>query len=458
MRVIICGAGQVGYSIASYLAREENDVTVIDLDRNAIEEVSETLDVNAMVGHASDPEVLAAAGARDADLIVAVTDLDEVNMVACQVAHSLFGVPKKIARIRNKGYLGPEWANLFSRAHMPIDVIISPEREVARSIGQRLRIPGTTSVVPLARGRVYLVGVMCDEACPLLNMQLEQLHGTFPDLCIEIAAILRKGAVFLAGPDDQIQAGDEVFFFSDADHVPRAMAVFGHEEHKARQITIVGGGNVGMNLVRLIREEHKDVRIKLVEVDENRAVEISKAMPDIVVLHGNILNASLMREAGMDHTETLIAVTNDDETNILSSLMAKQHGCQRVIALVNNPSYANMTGPLGIDATVSPRSSTVSTIMQHVRRGRIKALHSLRGGLAEIIEAEVSETIPLANVAVSDLKLPKDVAVAMIMREDRVILPRPDFVIRPGDHVMMLAAREQARKMEQMFSVQVDLF
>lgn len=457
MQVIICGAGQVGFNIADYLARNENDVTVIDLDAQRIEQINNELDVQAIVGHASDPEVLASAGAREADLIVAVTNIDEVNMVACQVAHSLFNVPKKIARIREQSYLAPAWSNLFSRAHMPIDVIISPELEVARSIGQRLRIPGTTTALPMADERVFLIGVICGKSCPLINTQIKQIRQTFPDLKMEVASFLRAGRPFVPTENDQVLPGDEVFFFTAREHMERAMAVFGHEEKAAHNIVIVGGGKIGISLVQFLREEHGNVRIRLIEKNEERAKAVSEELQDIIVLHGEALNAELMREADIARTETLVAVTNDDENNILAALMAKRYGCDRVIALVNNAAYSLMTNSLGIDATVSPRSSTVSTIMQHVRRGRIKALHTLRDGFAEIIEAEISDMVEMANKAIEEITLPNGVIIGMIVRGDEVILPTPELVIRVHDRVIMLAEGGQAQKVEKMFSVQVDL-
>lgn len=457
MRVIICGAGQVGYNIADYLARNENDVTVIDTNPQLIEQINNELDVKALLGHASDPEILAQAGAGETDLIVAVTNIDEVNMVACQVAHSLFNVPKKIARIREQSYLAPAWSNLFSRAHMPIDVIISPELEVARSIGQRLRIPGTTTALPMAGERVFLVGVQCESDCPLINTQIKQIRQTFPDLKMEIASILRAGRPFVPDENDQIQIGDEVFFFTAHEHRERAMAAFGHKEKKAHNIAIVGGGKIGISLVKFLKEEHENVRIRIIERDEERARQVSQELKDVIVLHGEALNSELMREADIAHMETLIAVTGDDENNILTALMAKRYGCDRVIALVNNAAYSLMTNSLGIDATVSPRSSTVSTIMQHVRRGRIKALHTLRDGFAEVIEAEISDMVAMANKELEEINLPAGVMIGMIVRGEDVILPTPEFVIRPNDHVIILAERDQARKIEKMFSVQVDI-
>lgn len=458
MRVIICGAGQVGHSIASYLAREDNDVTVIDIDTSLIGMINEELDVNGIVGHASKPDILARAGAADADMIIAVTHTDEVNMVACQVAHSLFNVPKKIARIRDQAYRDPAWFNLFSRSHMPIDVIISPEVEVAHAINQRLSVPGTTNVVPMADGKIYLVGVACDKACPVINTPLRQLSSLFPDLSIEVVAILRGNKAIIPGSEDQMLTGDEVYFVVDARHLNRAMAAFGHEEPEARRILIIGGGNIGAGLAGLIRQEHKNTRVKIIEIDPDRALEISEELDDTIVLQGDGLHKDILEEANIAQTETLVAVTDDDEANILGSLLAKQFGCERVITLINKNIYTPLMNTLGIDATVSPRAITVSRIMQHVRRGRIKAVHNLRDGFAEVIEAVASETSSIINKQIKNLNLPRHVIIGAILREETVIMPKPDTIIRPGDRVVVLAAHGQAARVEQLFSVQVDLF
>lgn len=458
MRVIICGAGQVGFHIASYMAREDNDITVIDHNPALIARVNDELDANGIVGHASNPEVLAQAGANEADMIIAVTHSDEINMVSCQVAHSLFNVPKKIARIRNQAYLDPAWANLFSRAHLPIDVVISPEIEVARMINQRLHIPGTTNVVQLAEGNVYLVGVMCKENCPVLFTQIKQFSGLFPNLTFQIALILRDNKIIIPDMNEQLSVGDEVYFFADATHLRRVMAVFGHEEKEARHVVIMGGGNVGLYLANILLAEYRDVRLKIIEQNEERAKLLSENLPGVIVLNGDALSHEVLDEANVGTAETLIAVTNDDEANILGSLLAKQYGCERVITLVNNPSYTALMTSLGVDAVVSPRSSTVSRIMQNVRRGRIKALHTLRDGFAEVIEAEVSDTTNMANKALGALDLPEGVTINVIVRDNKILLPNEETVIKPGDHVVTLALQEQARKVEKMFTVQVDLF
>jgi len=458
MRVIICGAGQVGYSIAMYLSSEENDVTVIDNNPVLISRINDELDVNGIVGHASNPDVLSQAGANDADMIVAVTRTDEINMVACQIGHSLFGIPRKIARVREQAYLQPAWSNLFSRAHMPIDVIISPEVVIAQDIYQRLAVPGTTYVSSLAEEKAYLIGVICGENCPVINTPLNQLENLFPDLSFKIVAILRDNKPIIPDENDMLLVDDEVFFVVDTKHLKRTMAAFGHEEKEARKIVIAGGGNIGRGLARLLHKKGRGVQLKIIESSEDRARSISEEMDNVIVLKGSGLDQDVLQEASISEVETLVAVTNDDESNILGSLLAKQYGCKRVITLVNNEAYSSLVGPMGIDAIVSPRSIIVPTIMQHVRRGRIKAMYNLKDGFAEVIEAEVSESSQIMNMTIEELNLPHEIIVAAIVRDEEVIMPDQEQIIKAGDHVIMLASRAQAQNIEKMFSVQVDLF
>lgn len=458
MRVIICGAGQVGYSIAAYLAREENDVTVIDINPQLVSQINEELDVNGIAGYASNPDILSSAGANDADMIIAVTQSDEVNMVACQIGHSLFGIPKKIARIREQSYLSPAWSNLFSRAHMPIDVIISPEVVIANEIYQRLSVPGTTYVVALANGLAHLIGVICEPDCPLLNTPLKQLKSLFPDLSFQIISILRNNKAMIPGENEQLLAGDEVFFVVDTQHLKRVMVAFGHEENEAQRIIIAGGGNIGFGLANLLLEKGRGVQIKMIERDPERAEFLSGQLEDVIILQGDGLDKDILEEGSIKNAETYVAVTDDDESNILGSLLAKQYGCRRVITLVNNTAYSPLVGPLGVDAIVSPRASIVATIMQHVRRGRIKGLYNLRDGVAEVIEAEISDSSAIANMSIEELPLPEGVIVAALIRDGAVLMPEPAHVVKAGDHVIILASQAQAHSVEKMFSVQVDLF
>ena len=458
MKIIILGAGQVGGTLAANLASEHNDITIVDRDGDRLQQLQDKLDIGTVTGLASHPDVLRRAGADDADMLIAVTSSDEINMVACQIGHSLFGIPKKIARVREQSYLQPEWSNLFSRAHMPIDVIISPEVIVANDIYQRLAVPGTTFVNVIADGLAHMIGVVCEEDCPVVNTPLGQLHSLFPDLSFQVLAILRKNRPIIPDDTDQLEVGDEVYFIVDTNHLKRVMTAFGHEESEARKIVIAGGGNIGITLAKLIKERSKSVQIKLIEQDQERAEFLSEHLENTIILNGSSLDKDILAEASINNAETLVAVTNDDESNILGSLLAKQYGCERAITLVNNEAYYPLVGPLGVDAMVSPRSIIVANIMQHVRRGRIKGLYNIRDGFAEVIEAEVSETSSIVNTTIEELNLPHEVIVGGVIRDEQFIMPELNFTIRAGDDVIILASRSQAQNVEKMFSVQVDLF
>ncbi|MEO5337694.1 MAG: Trk system potassium transporter TrkA [Magnetospirillum sp. WYHS-4] len=458
MKVIVCGAGQVGFNIARQLALEGNDVTVIDQSPELIRRIGDTVDAQGIIGHASHPDVLERAGATDADMIIAVTYADEVNMVACQVAHSLFEVPTKIARIRHQSYLDPMWANLFTREHLPIDVIISPEIEVARAVVRRLRVPGAFEMISLVEDKVKLVGVRCGPACPVLRTPLRQLSQLFPDLNMVVIGILRDGKTIVPSGDDLMLAGDEVYFVVDAKQLPRAMAAFGHEESEARRVLIFGGGNIGLFLAQEIEREHPGVNIKIVEQSAKRAEEIAPLLRNAAVIHGDVLDPEILEEANVHAVETVVAVTNDDETNILSSLLVKRYGCPRVITLINKGAYEPLISSLGVDVVVSPRNITVSTVLQHVRRGRIHAVHSLRDNFGEVIEAEAMETSSLVGQPLRDVKLPDGVLVGAVVRGTEVISPRGNTVIEDKDRVVMFAAAAAVRKVEKMFAVQLEFF
>ncbi len=458
MKVIVCGAGQVGFNITRYLAREDNDITVVDQSPELIRKISDTLDVKAITGFASHPEILARAGAADADLLIAVTQADEVNMVACQVAHSLFDVTTKIARIRQQGYLNPMWANLYSRDHMPIDVVISPEREVAEAIGRRLEVPGAFDMIPLVGGKVKLIGVRCEEDCPIVNTPLRQLTQLFPDLNVVIIGLVRDNEARIPSAGDEMLPGDEVYFVAESDHVPRAMAVFGHEEAEARRLVIFGGGNIGQFLAQAIEQNNPSVNLKVIEADKVRAEAAARTLKRSVVLEGDVLEAEILEEANVATAEAVVAVTNDDETNILASLLAKRLGSGRAITLVNSGAYAPLISSLGVDVAVSPRNITVSTILQHVRRGRIHSVNTLRDGFGELIEAEAMDTSGLIGKPLREAELPHDVILGSVVREDEVILPRGSTVVEVGDRIVLFARSEAVKEVEKMFSVRLEFF
>lgn len=458
MKVIVCGAGQVGSNIARYLASEGNEVTVVDQSQTLIQKIGDTLDATAINGFASHPDVLDQAGAAEADMLIAVTLSDEVNMMACQVAHALFALPTKIARVRSQSYLKPAWQKLFARDALPIDVIISPEIEVARGIERRLQVPGAFDMIPFADGKVRVIGVRCGPGCPLVNTPLRQLTTLFPDLRLEVVAILRNDRPIIPDGDDQMLPGDDVYFVVETSHVPRSMAAFGFEEMEARRIVIIGGGNIGLSLAEELEHRHPGATVRIIELDLKRAEVISQRLSHAVVLHGDGVDPEILEEASVGNAETVVAVTNDDEANILASLLAKRHGAQRAITLVNKMSYSPLMATLGVDAVVSPRAITVSTILQHVRRGRIRAVHSLRDGFAEVLEAEALETASFVNTPIKDIKLPSGVIIGAVVRGPDVIIPRPNTVIRPKDRVIILAAAGQVKKVEKMFAVRLEFF
>ena len=458
MQVLICGAGRVGRHIARVLAREGNEVTVIDRDPALVERLASVADVNAVIGYASHPDVLERAGARNADLLIAATASDEVNIVACEVAQAVFSVPKRIARVRAQNYLSPVYADLFSSRHVAIDVVISPEMEVARAFARRILVPGAFDMIPLVGDRVRLVGVQCLADCPVLNTPLRQLTALFPELAIEVVAIVRGDRTFVPLPDDHMLAGDKVYFVADTRHVGRALAAFGHEEQAHRRILVLGGGNIGLAIVQQLERDVDDMAIKLIEADKARAELVADTVSRATVLHGDALDPDLFEQANVATCEAVVAVTNDDQTNVLGSLLAKRGGAARSIALVNTRSFASLAPSLGIDTVVSPNEITVSTILQHVRRGRIRSVYAILGNAGEIIEAEALDTSSLVKKPLGQARLPDGIVVGAVVRGDKVIMPRADTLIRPQDAVVLFAIRAAVKSVERLFSVRLEYF
>jgi trk system potassium uptake protein TrkA len=458
VKVLVCGAGEVGFNIARQLAAEDNDVVVIDHSPERIQKVGDGLDVLALLGFASHPDILEQAGAKEAEMLIAVTQSDEINIVACQVAHSLFSVPTKIARIRHQAYLDPAWADLFSREHMPIDVVISPEVEVAKSVARRLEVPGALDMAGFAGDRVRLVGVRLGDACPVVNTPLRQLNELFPDLNITIVHIVRDERLLYPQRMEQLLPGDEVYFIGETAHLGRAMTLFGHEEEAARRLIIVGGGNIGLLLARQIEAKGPTINLKLIEFAKERAEYVADQLERTIVLNGDALDTDILEEANVANTEVIIAVTDNDEVNVLAAVLAKRHGCLRAVSLINASTYAPLISPLGIDASVSPREITVSTILRHVRRGRIRSVYSLLAGEAEVIEAEAMETSPLVGPPLADVKLPKGVLIGAVVRGEEVIVPRGRTVIKEHDQVVIFAPHDAVKKVERMFAVAIGFF
>lgn len=458
MRVIICGAGQVGYGIAERLAAEQNDVSVIDTSADLIRSVRDNLDVRGFVGHGSHPEMLQKAGAQEADMIIAVTLHDEVNMVACQVAHSLFNVPTKIARIRAQAYLQPHYMDLFSRDHLPIDVIISPEVEVGDMVLRRIALPGATDVVRFADSRILLVAIECLEDCPVVNTPLAQLSELFPDLTSTVVGVLRGERLFVPHSADQLATGDLAYVVTGKDQVRRTLGLFGHEEQEATRMVIAGGGNIGLYVARALEQRQSRTRVKIIESTRERAVAVADELRRTVVLHGSALDQKVLLEADVQSADLMVALTNDDQVNILSSVMAKRLGCKSNLVLINSPTYHEFTRTLGIDAHVNPRNVTISRVLQHVRRGRIRAVHSVQRGAAEVIEAEALETSPLVGPPLRELELPDGMRIGAVYRDGEMITPSGSLRIKPKDRVVMFALEKAVKQVEQMFRVSLEFF
>ena len=458
MKVIICGAGQVGWQIARHLSGEKNDVTVVDVNADLVRRATETLDVQGVTGFASYPDVLERAGARDADMIIAATYSDEVNMVTCQVAHSIFGVQRKIARLRSRSYLDAHYSDLYRRDHLPIDVVISPEREVAEAALQRLAAPATFDTESFMNGRAQLMGIALEEDCPVLNTPLRQLNDLFPTLRAIVVGVRREGRLFAPDADDQLFATDMIYLFTHSEDVTRALEIFGKTTKKQERIVIIGGGNVGLAVAMALEQRTDRIRAKIIEKDRARAEIAADSLSRTIVLNGDGMDMDLLMEAAIDRADAVLAVTDDDKTNLLVAVRAKQAGCPMAIALVNDPTLAPLMGPLDIDAYINPRATTVSSILRHIRHGKVRAVYSLGDSEAEMIEAQVLSTSPLAGRLVREIEFPEGVLVGGVMKGERMMKPTGDLRLDTGDVIAIFSMAKDVREVERLLQVSIDFF
>lgn len=458
MKVIICGAGQVGWQIARHLSGERNDVTVVDTDADLVRRATESLDVTGITGFASYPDVLEKAGARDADMIIAATHFDEVNMVTCQVAHSIFSVPRKIARLRAQSYIDDVYSSLYHRDHLPIDVVISPEREVAEAALQRLAAPATFDTESFMGGRAQLLGIALDEDCPVLNTPLRQLNELFSTLRAIVVGVRREGRLFAPEPGDQLFAEDQIYVFTHSEDVNRTLEIFGKKTKKQERVVIIGGGNVGLGVARALESRTDRVRAKIIERNRARAEAAADALERTIVLHGDGMDIDLLMEASVDRADAVLAVTDDDKTNLLVAVRAKSAGCAMAIALVNDPTLVPLLGPLDIDAYINPRATTVSSILRHIRHGRVRAIYSIGDAEAEVIEAQVLGTSPLAGKLIRDTEFPGGVLVGAVLRGDKVLKPTGDLRMEEGDAIALFAMAKDIPEVERLLQVSIDFF
>ncbi|MEM9395380.1 MAG: Trk system potassium transporter TrkA [Pseudomonadota bacterium] len=461
MKVIICGAGQVGWQIARHLSGERNDVTLIDNNPDLIRRATDTLDVQGITGNASFPDILQAAGARDADMVIAATFSDEVNMVVCQIAHSVFEVPRKIARLRAQSYLTAIYSDLYRRDHLPIDVVISPEREVAEAALQRLSAPAAFDTEYFLNGKAQLLGITLDADCPVLVTPLRQLTDLFSTLQSVVVGIRRKNVLFAPDPGDQLFADDQIYLVCNTEDTTRTLEVFGKQNRKQERVIIVGGGNVGLSVASKLENSEKRanrVRVKVIERNRERAENAADTLERTIVLNGDGLDSELLMEANIEKADAVLTVTDDDKTNLLAAVRAKSEGCPIAIALVNDPTLVPLLGPLDIDAYINPRSTTVSSILRHIRHGRVREVYSIGDAEAEVIEAQVLSTSPLAGQLVRDIGFPEGVRVAALLKKGQVLRVSGSTRIEEGDVIVIFALSEDVAEVERLLQVSIDFF
>ena len=455
MKILILGAGQVGSSAAYHLSREEaNEVTVVDRRPNVLRELQDRLDIRTVVGHAAHPDVLDRAGANDADIVVALTDADETNMVACQVAYTLFHTPTKIARIRAAEYMNAK--DLFTQDSIPVDVRISPEQLVCEYIEQLILYPGASQVLDFADGRVRLVGVKADRDGLLVGQRIATLKEHVPNTEGRIAAIYRRGKAMLPEGDTVIQEGDEVFFIADRKDIRVFVSEMRRLEDPVRRVVIAGGGNIGVRLALALEQTNQ---VKIIERNPERARHISEQLNKAIVLVGDAADEELLLEENIDNVDVFCALTNSEEANILSSMLAKRLGAHKVMALINRASYVDLVEAGSIDIAISPQQVTIGSLLAHVRRGDVAKVHSLRRGAAEAIEAIAHGKEGESNVVgrkIEDIALPKGAAIVTIVRGSQVIIAHHDTVIETDDHVILfLTDRRKIENLEKLFQVGV---
>ncbi len=453
MNIIICGAGMVGFSISKQLSSQGHSVTVVDQSSEDIKKINDTQDVKAIVGKATLPSVLENAGAKDADMIIAVTRNDETNMIVCQIASSLFSISKKIARIRSQEFLDGKWSKLYSKANIPIDVIISPEREVAKSLYRKLEAPGALDNVPFVKDKVKLLEISINKGCPIINVPLKDLSKKFPEFKAHIFGAERKDTFVFFKKDDVMQQGDKVYVVVSTDQINKLLSVFGHEEKSANKILIIGGGNIGLHLAKLL-EGVDGLRLKIIEKNKNRAEQIAGELSSSIVICGDALDEKILKEANIEEIETVFALTNDDEDNIMACVLAEKYTpSKRTIAIINKHNYNLLQESLKIDDLVDPRMTTVSTIMKHVHMGSIDTVYSLLDGEYEFLEAKILETSELVNKSIKDANLPDDVRIGAIVKKGKVIMPKSTSVFEKNDIVVLLSKRDQLQEVENLFSI-----
>ncbi len=457
MKIIIVGAGQVGGTLAENLASEANDITVIDPDKGRLAELNDRIDIRTVNGLGSYPDVLEQAGAEDADMLIAVTNSDEVNMLACQVAYSLFRTPTKISRVRAPAYLNRK--QLFRNDAVPIDVLISPEQVVTKHIKRLLEYPGALQALDFAEGAVSLVAIKACKGGALVGHELSDIRKHVPNIDTRVAAIFRDGKPIIPSGSTVINEGDEVFFIAARKHIKAVMSELQPLDKDYKRIIIAGGGNIGHRLAEKLERRY---RVKIIEASEERAHQLSEQLERSIVLNGNAADKEMLLNENIENTDVFIAVTNDDEANIMASMLAKRVGARKVITLISNPDYVDLIQGGEIDIAVSPQQTTIGSLLTHIRRGDVVNVHSLRRGAAEAIEAIAHgdhRSSKVVGKRLDEIALPTGTTIGAIVRKKEVLIAHDHIRIEPEDHVILfLIDKGKVREVEKLFQVGLTFF
>ena len=460
MNIIICGAGRVGFTIAKQLSDQGHSITVIDQSSEDIQKIDEALDVKAIVGKATYPSILEKANASEADMIIAVTRNDEINMVICQIAFSIFNIPKKIARIRSQDYLNPKFTRVYNKENLPNDVIISPEIEIAKSIQRKLEAPGALDSVPFANNKIRLLEILINDDCDLINIKLNELTKKYPNLEANIIGVIRGDKFLIPKKNDEIQINDKIYVIINSSQMPETLEAFGHTEKISKKILIIGGGNIGFNLAKNLEETLYSTRVKIVEKDKDRAEFLANELNNTIIINGDALDEEVLIEANLEEAETVLALTNDDEDNLMVSVLVEKFAKdekniedKRTMALINKPNYSLLQNSLNIDDLIDPRMNTVSSILKHVHKGTIETAYTILDGEYEVLEAEIIETSELINKELKNSNLPDEIRIGAILRDKKVIIPRSDFIFKKDDRVVFLAKKDSISVVENIFRI-----
>jgi trk system potassium uptake protein TrkA len=458
MNIIICGAGRVGFTIAKLLSEQGHSITVIDQSSEDIQKINDSLDVKAIVGKGTYPSILEKANAPDADMIIAVTRNDEINMLICQIAYSIFNIQKKIARIRSQDYLNPKFTRVYSKENLPIDVIISPEIEIAKSIQRKLEAPGALDSVPFANNQIRLLEILIKENCKSIDIKFNELTKKYPKLEANVIGINREEKFFIPKKNDSVKKDDKIYVIINSSQMAETLEAFGHEEKISKKILIIGGGNIGYNLAKNIEETLETVRVKIVEKNKERAEYLANELNDTIVINGNGLDEEVLTEANLDESETVLALTNDDEDNLMVSVLVekfakdqKEIEDKRTMALINKPNYTLLQSSLKIDDIIDPRMNTVSSILKHIHKGTIENAYTISNGEYEVIEAEIIETSELINKEIKNANLPDEIRIGAVLRDKKVVIPRSDFIFKKDDKVVFIAKKDSIPTVENIF-------